>query len=117
VMPRRVVTRALLSGAAVVFCLTGCNGRRRATPDPAAARGTETQLGTMPGEEVLGVARRSAKAEGYDLDEFAPPKITFDSESRQWWLFFEGEKNPAPGNHFSVVVDDRTGRASVFRGE
>ncbi len=77
----------------------------------------ETRVGTMPREKVHDTARRAARAEGVDLEKFAAPKITFDPETQQWWLFFEGIVEPCPGNYFHVIVDDRTGKASVRGGE
>jgi hypothetical protein len=71
----------------------------------------------MPKAKVHDIARRAAIAEGYDLGKFAAPKLTFDPEAQQWWLFFLGTDEPCPGNHFSVVVDDRTGKTSVRHGE
>ncbi len=93
-----------------------CSKEREESTLSATARGSETQVGTMPPDKVRDIASRAAKAEGYDLEKFAAPKITFHPETQQWWLFFLGIHEPCPGNHFSVVVDDRTGKASVRGG-
>ncbi len=77
---------------------------------------SEARGGTMPLEELQDTARRAARAEGYDPEKFAAPKITFDSEAQQWSLSFVGSVNPAPGNSFLVLVDDRTGKTSVRHG-
>ena len=102
---------SLAVAAAVVFCsvLLGCSERASVPP--------EARSRTIPRDEVLGIASRAAVAEGYDLEKFAAPKVPFDPEAEQWWLFFEGTVCPAPGNHFYVVVDGKTGKASVRHGE
>ena len=102
---------SLAVAAAVVCCsvLLGCSERATVR---AEARG-----GTIPRDEVLDIASRAAVAEGYDLEKFAAPKVTFDPEAEQWWLFFEGIVEPRPGNYFHVVVEGKTGKASVRHGE
>ncbi len=102
----------------VVSCFTGCSRERERKPPevPAAAPHSKTQRGAMSGETVRDAARRAAVAEGYDLEEFRAPRIIFDPGTRQWSLFFAGSVEPAPGNHFHVLVDDRTGKASVRHG-
>jgi len=84
--------------------------------DPSVEK-PETQVAAMGESQVHKVATRAAEAEGYDLKNFAAPKTTFDSKTRQWSLFFEGTVVSAPGNHFWALVDDRTGKASVRHGE
>ena len=99
------------------FCLTGCSTEREVPMVSAAVRASETPRGTMLTYKVYDIAGAAAKAEGYDLEKFAAPKVTFDPEAQQWWLFFGGIVRPSPGNHFYVVVDERTGKASVRGGQ
>ena len=101
----------------VTLTLAGCGTKTEETrPVPKVAL-PEADGSTLTKDKVCDLANRAAEAEGYELKEFAAPKIGFDSEAREWSLFFEGTVVPAPGNHFSVLVDDRTGKASVRHGE
>ncbi len=100
----------------LAFCLTGCSTEREEPIVSAAARGSEAQRGTTLTNRVYDIAGDAARAEGFDLEKFAAPKVTFDPEAQQWRLIFWGIVDPAPGNYFHVLVDERTGKASVRLG-
>ncbi len=101
----------------LAFWLSGCGTGIEESKPSVAVDEPGTQVGTMDRGHVRNLASRAARAEGYDLKKFAAPKITFDSKAKQWSLFFEGTVVPAPGNHFWVLVDGQTGKASVRHGE
>ena len=106
---------AILLIALVVF-LCGCGPTKEVAQPSSRVDHPESKKGTMPSEKIPDYANHAAEAEGYDLKEFAAPKITFDLQANHWRLFYEGIVEPAPGNHFFVLVDDRTGETSVRHG-
>jgi hypothetical protein len=67
--------------------------------------------------EVTKVAGEEAKRRGVDLTQFELLSVCFRSEKEgSWTVFFHGLV-PAPGNHFSVVVNDRDRTARLRGGE
>lgn len=74
---------------------------------------------SLTNEEVKNVADVYAQKEGYNLAEFQQPTLKYDWIAREWTLFYEqipvtdpeaGQLLWAPGKHFIVFVDDRTGQ-------
>ncbi len=101
----------------LTFAVGGCRTKTETTPASPEVDIAESMSSAMSADRVTDLARSAAKANGYELDSFAAPRITFNSESEQWSLFFEGTVVPSPGNHFLVIVDDKTGNTSVRHGE
>ena len=69
-------------------------------------------------DEVAALARRAGVRDGYVLKDYnqLAPRFEFVYRDHTWTVFFEG-KRPAPGNHFSVWVDDQTRKTTVMPGE
>jgi hypothetical protein len=66
--------------------------------------------------EAISIANSAAAEAGADLSTFKPPKAFFQYVEKDctWSVFYDGIK-PRPGNHFLVVVDDKT-RQTTFVG-
>lgn len=67
--------------------------------------------------EVIAIAKEAAQKSGYDPNRYGPPEVRYEpvEEDRTWSVIFHG-LNDVIGNHFLVVVDDRTGRAALHGG-
>lgn len=53
--------------------------------------------------------RESSRIQGVTLSGYDGPRVSFDSERREWFVFFVGKPvngTYTEGNHFAVVVDD-----------
>ncbi|WP_171088938.1 hypothetical protein [Usitatibacter rugosus] len=76
-----------------------------------------TVVPKLTSTHVISIASASAKAQGLDLSKFQPPRVCFDSASREWTVHFEGlsEKGVMVlDNWFRIRVDDATRRAKFF---
>jgi hypothetical protein len=71
-------------------------------------------------EEVIRIAVETAQHEGYDLTEFAAPRLRYypkrEEEESGWFVHFQGLRR-APGNFFTVWIDDKTRKAELFAGQ
>ena len=94
----RTNTNWIMSMLAAIL-LTGCTHDRYAHSDRA---------------EVIQIAKRVAEREGYHLEDYREPTARYEHDGK-WSVFFDG-REPMPGNHFSVEVDDRTGDAKTYGG-
>jgi hypothetical protein len=67
---------------------------------------------------VVAIANDEARRQGYDLSKYEKPRVEYEltSQDETWTVFYEG-KEKAPGNHFSVWVNDRTGKCRLMRGK
>jgi len=67
--------------------------------------------------EAIDIAREAAEREGRNLSEYKEPvaRYEFVYKDKTWDVFFDG-KVPMPGNHFSVEIDDQTGKTRLLPG-
>ncbi len=70
--------------------------------------------------QVSKIADAYAQKEGYDLKEFLDPAVKYDEKTQEWHVFYgqvpvhdeeTGKLFFAPGKHFDIYVDDKTGKA------
>ncbi|WP_371281817.1 hypothetical protein [Dokdonella sp.] len=68
-------------------------------------------------KEVVAIANQAAQDSGADLSQFLTPEAHFEYVAKDftWAVFYRGVE-PAIGNHFLVVVNDRTGAAQLSGG-
>ena len=66
--------------------------------------------------EVLSRAAAQAKAEGRDLRKYGGPALCYSAKGARWAVFYDG-LDPLPGNHFMVLVDERTQAVRLVPGE
>ncbi len=77
---------------------------------------TEAQLLTK--QQAIRIAEETAKGEGYDLSKYNMTGCHYEYTAKdQSWTVFFVVKPPPPGGHFGVIIDARTGKARLMRGE
>ena len=72
----------------------------------------------MTRTSVIQVANHAAETEGFNLEHFERPDASFESDYNEhmWTVFYTRRDVPPNGNHFDVVVDDRTGKTFILKG-
>jgi hypothetical protein len=86
---------------------------------PAACReGTHSDKASpVSRAAALEISREAATGSGYDLSKYKLDTFGKElSEDQREWLFGY-ICYPSPGCHFLVVVDRKTGKATVYPGE
>jgi hypothetical protein len=75
-------------------------------------------LQQMTKSDVVRVANQAAEVAGYHLTDYKEPQVHFEftDKNHTWTVFYDG-KVLVPGNHFLVLVNDRTKTARVMAGE
>ena len=68
--------------------------------------------------EAIRIAKQAAERQGADLSRYKEPVAHYEltRKDKSWSVFFDG-RVAMPGNHFSVSVDDQTGKTRFFGGE
>ncbi len=61
--------------------------------------------------EAVQIAVASAQKDGEHLKDYKPPRVSFDSERKQWTVYFDHKPPGFPGGYIWFDVDDRTGTA------
>ena len=72
----------------------------------------------MAQAEVVRAAGQAGEAAGYRLADYKEPEVHFEftEKDRTWSVFYEG-RVARPGNHFLVVIDDKTAATRVAPGK
>lgn len=65
---------------------------------------------------ALSRAAAQARAEGWDLRKYGGPELCYSAREAQWTVFYDG-LDPLPGNHFMVLVEERTKASRLVPGE
>jgi hypothetical protein len=92
--------------ALVVALLAACRAETHADNASHASRAA-----------ALEISRKAATGSGYDLSKYKLDTFGRElSEDQREWLFGY-ICYPSPGCHFLVVVDRKTGKATVYPGE
>ena len=67
--------------------------------------------------DVIRIAKQVAEQKGIDLHRYKEPEahLEFTRKDKTWFVFFNGQE-AAPGDHFSVLVDDQTGETRLCEG-
>jgi hypothetical protein len=81
----------------------------------SGARSKVSAVARLTTNEAVRIAVETAAKSGKYLDKYEVPQALYSSTQRQWMILFEG-KEPTPGNHFSVEVDDATGCTQLYPG-
>jgi hypothetical protein len=94
--------------------MTSGDGGHASEPAAAGTRPAGARLST---DEALAIARQTALDRGLNLDDFHPPEAHYEllQHDRMWFVSFDG-RIAKPGNHFGVLIDDRTGEAKLQGG-
>ncbi len=106
VFMKRIILLLLAAGVILLFMV------RYEKSDDETPRLKESQ--------VSKIADAYAEKEGYDLKEFLESAVTYDEKTQEWHVFYgqvplRDKKTEklffAPGKHFYIYVDDKTGIA------
>ena len=62
-------------------------------------------------EEAIGVADAAARNKGYSIDQYQRPEPRFDAIDQTWSVRYEPKSQAV--KHFTVAIDDKTGRTAV----
>lgn len=79
-------------------------------PDRVSTGSKQLQLA-----QVLELAHSSAENRGLNFRQYRLERTCFDKKRREWTIYFEG-LSMAVGNHFWVVVNDKTKVAELVLG-
>lgn len=108
-----------LSAFVALAALYGCAEQQEPAEDVAKPKAVDRSEGTrLNPTQVATIAKDAAKNEGIQLLDYEEPEVHYEfvRKDQTWTVFFTG-KVARPGNHFSVYVEDQTGKAQVMRGE
>jgi len=67
-------------------------------------------------ERAIEMVKQYALKEGYSLEEYFILNTNYDYLTREWSIFFQGNIS-APGNHFGINLNEKTGAFELFQGE
>jgi hypothetical protein len=96
--------------AAILVCGCASASRSPASAPQPAEKTTGPRLTEIG---AIRIAVQALEKEGRDLSRYSDPEVTHDGAT--WQVFFHG-KLGILGDHFMVLVDDRTGQAQICRG-
>ena len=94
-------------GIGSIVLMTGCDLVRR----------NQSCANPISSDEAVVISNREAAKDGVDLSRFGRPEAHFEFTEKDctWSVFYEGLSNVI-GNHFLVIVDGRTGSATLSGG-
>ena len=108
---------ARFSFAVLVSALVFAGCAQPPRPTQTSASDVTPERARLSTAEAIRIAKQAAEGEGADLRRYKEPEAhyEFTQKDRSWFVFFDG-RVAMPGNHFSVSVDDQTGKTQVFGG-
>ena len=73
---------------------------------------------TLKEAGVIKLSNAAAQKKGYRLADYGPPKAHYEyvHKDGSWSVFYEGKRR-LPGNHFIVVIQDKTQKVELMPGE
>jgi cation diffusion facilitator CzcD-associated flavoprotein CzcO len=81
---------------------------------------SDDEVPRLKESQVSKIADAYAEKEGYDMKEFLESAVKYDEKTQEWHVFYgqvpardkeTGKLFFAPGKHFYIYVDDKTGIA------
>jgi hypothetical protein len=110
-----IVARLFLAVLAGALVFAGCSHPPR--PSQTAAPDTKPEGARLRTAEAIQIAKQAAERQGVRLRDYKEPEAhyEFTHKDKSWFVFFDG-RVAMPGNHFSVSVDDQTGKTQFFWG-
>jgi hypothetical protein len=110
-MGRSARWAAVLAAAVLIV---GCH---KPQTGGGAGKQPAMQATQMSESQVMDAARKSATEAKKELAGYKASLPYYDPAKQTWYVYFEHVPNRYPGDHFSVFVDDRTGKARYFGGQ
>ena len=107
----RILLRSTSALISALLIVAGCS---RATSIESEAHPAGARLTTA---EALRIAQQAAERDGRRLSDYKPPEAHYEytRKDKSWWVFFDGRVS-MPGNHFSISIDDQTGKTQLMPG-
>jgi hypothetical protein len=90
------------AATAAVITFAGCGTPQTAKPPQALTRAQAHRL-----------AETHAKTRGIDLAKY---RLVEAEPKREWWFFYDGIDQTI-GNHFTLFVDEETGKVGMLPGQ
>ena len=89
-----------------------------AIPSVIAAAGCGTPLTAKPPQSLTRVqaqrlAEEHAKTHSRDLTKY---RLVETEPHREWWFFYDGIEQTV-GNHFTIIVNEETGKVGMLPGQ
>ena len=102
-----LVAAALLAAA--------CSQSRVESTQPLST--SESHLSRLTAAAAIDLAIQEARRLGEELERYESPVVRFSWHGSEatWHVDFQG-RDPQPGNHFSVDIEDRDGSARLHPG-
>ena len=77
------------------------------------------QVTRMSQAEVVRVSAGAATDAGYKLADYKEPEAHYEfvRKDGSWTVFYTMKPPTPPGGHFTVWIDDKTGKTQVMPGE
>jgi hypothetical protein len=109
----KVINATLIICLSVVF-IHGCAQSSQVDKAPPEIKPEGARLSNT---DAIRIALETAEREGYDLKNYkvGESHCAFYPEKKEWFISING-RVAMPGNHFSVIVNDRTGEAELRGG-
>jgi hypothetical protein len=107
----RIFDHNSLTIAVILLVLTGS---ARATPVSDIHR----DGARLSQAQAISIAKKAAERAGYRLTDYEEPRANYEftKKNKKWSAFFVG-RDPKPGNHFLIWIDDQTEKTEVIPGQ
>ena len=99
---KHILRNTTILGMATILGLAGCTSMKTHPPPPSMTR-----------EQAQRLAEDYAATHGRDLGKY---RLVEAESHRKWWFFYDGIEQTV-GNHFTVIVNEETGKVGILPGE
>jgi hypothetical protein len=109
------IARLIVSVSVVgVLALAGCSGKGQV--DSPRAGDSQGTVPTLSKENAVEIAVELGAENGYPKDEYYVTAVESSEDGESWWVDFKRKGKARLGEHFSVTVSKKTGKAELFHG-
>jgi len=113
--------QVVIGVVAVSFAVATITGCGQLAESEASATDKSAQASHLTEAEVLSLADTFAKERREQYEPFDPSRYpdrsaTYDATSETWWVHYMRVPNRYPGDHFTIMVADRTRELNYVGG-
>ena len=113
--PRNMVYRNYRLIFLLLACImAGCGTNKHNSSNYVPYEWPPPQPATLSTNQIQEIALITAKAHGYDLALYAPPKIYFQPVPGHWSALFGGIAESSGNKSFFVFIDDESRSTSIY---
>lgn len=108
---------SIVATSSLLFCR--CSGNSTPAPPGPLISATRTEIkgARYKLEDVKEIARKCAVRSKLNVDLYLCKEVMYSESLNEWYVFFERIDQSVPADrHFSVVVSDKTGIATLRGG-